>query len=110
MSANYLRVIRSVVAAATVGLSAIGVAAPANAEPTDPNDPACATQPWAFACQGGMYDTPAPMPPSPPPMPPPMGSGLPGSSLPDGAPYEGGSPAGEMPGMAGGIPGMPGSI
>ena len=109
MAANSSLVVRSAVVAAIAGLVAMGATAPANAEPTDPNEPACATQPWAFACQGGVYDTPPPMPPSPPPMPPPMGSGLPGSSMPDGAPYEGGSPAGGMPGMPGGMPGMPGS-
>ncbi|WP_149478000.1 hypothetical protein [Mycolicibacterium sp. P1-18] len=110
MAANSYPWVRSSVVAAIVGLAAIGGTAVANADPTDPNDPACATEQWSFACQGGVYDTPPPMPPAPPPMPPPMGSGLPGSSLPDGAPYEGGSPAGGMPGMAGGIPGMPGSI
>ncbi|WP_157561276.1 hypothetical protein [Mycobacterium sp. E802] len=115
---------RIAVAAVLIGMAAMGVAAPANANPnsddpncvaepylaectdsgfgapTGPSDSACISSPIDPVCAGGPYAPPAPA------MPPPVGSDLPGSMMPDGMPYGSGPP----PGMPGSIPGMPGSI
>ncbi|MBU8823827.1 hypothetical protein [Mycolicibacterium goodii] len=71
--------------------------------PTGPGDPNCVSSPADPVCAGGPFAPPNPA------TPPPIGSGLPGSIMPDGMPY-GSAPPPAVPAMPGGIPGMPGSI
>lgn len=114
--------IRGATATTAVALALVGLAAPANAVPINPDDPQCNVNPDLASCFGGPMGTPT-SPSDPqcavdaadaickggpfdPTTPPPIGSGLPGSLNANGTPY--GSyqppPGLGMPGM--GMPGM----